>query len=460
MRNATVKRWISVGHALVFSVLWTSVLGCDRPFVEIEPPEIRVVSPDLGEVSLSDQLSLVVETEGLRNVSRLEVNGERSQEDSTNLFSHTTQLKEGINRIDVVAFTQDGQAGDTTLFAAYFPYGTFSASSAELPTPRSGHTATLLNNGSLFVCGGVNNAGTPLSTAVVIREVGSSFSVQELSTQMAVARTGHTASLLPDGRVLIVGGSIVENPMSSNDLVELIEIFDPATQSFSTVGYSGEPVARAFHTTQVLARQESVFLYALGGRGPVQTSEIGTRGDAAVLEFRHTTADSLINISAGGALPGFQPVGYHSQLSLPPEGSTIRSLVSGTYYTDETGTPEPVSYRLLSTPSDVFYPFELLEESLPQMNINRIGHAASLLSNNTGVFTGGYTPEGTVLHSLELFSDEASRYFRFPTSISLRTARYRHTATLLSGNRILLLGGIDSFGSTISSAELLLRTDN
>ncbi len=61
---------------------------------------------------------------------------------------------------------------------------------------------------------------------------------------MAEAREEHTATLLPDGRVLIVGGNSVTDTLTS------AEIYDPLTGSFAVTGSMGTP--RSTHTATLL----------------------------------------------------------------------------------------------------------------------------------------------------------------------------------------------------------------
>src|SRR5207249_8763302 len=63
--------------------------------------------------------------------------------------------------------------------------------------------------------------------------------------ELQVARLGHTATVLGDGRILIVGGENASGPVGQ------AEIFDPASGAFSLVG-SSSVVARADHTATLL----------------------------------------------------------------------------------------------------------------------------------------------------------------------------------------------------------------
>ena len=186
-------------------------------------------------------------------------------------------------------------------------------------------------------------------------------------------------------------------------------------------------------------------------------SAVGTRSDVTVLEVRSTSeGDSLINLSPGGAVGAFPAVARHIQLPLPNEGGFLRTLAAGTYEPPGGGESNPVSFRFLYTPSTFFFPFEVFEESLPPMQMLRVDHAAALATPGLAILTGGRTPDGIVLDNIEVSADEAGRFFRFPSSTALRTARHRHTATLLPSGRILLLGGVNASGTTIASAEYIL----
>jgi hypothetical protein len=59
---------------------------------------------------------------------------------------------------------------------------------------------------------------------------------------MLPPRTGHTATLLPNGKVLMVGGSSAES--------ETNELYDPATGAFSVTAHLGWN--RAWHTATLL----------------------------------------------------------------------------------------------------------------------------------------------------------------------------------------------------------------
>jgi hypothetical protein len=87
---------------------------------------------------------------------------------------------------------------------------------ASLSFPRAEATASLLLDGSILVVGGAGDAsGTPRSDAELYNPVTRTTMVYPL----AVARRGHTATVLPDGRVLVAGGVDKDgNPVASVEL--------------------------------------------------------------------------------------------------------------------------------------------------------------------------------------------------------------------------------------------------
>lgn len=433
-------------------------VGCDRPFVAVDPPTIEVISPDLSEVQLGATITLQIRVTSLRRITSVEINGvEASPTTEDGVVELPLKLSEGANALFVEALDVEGTSGSATLFAVHLPYGTANSFAATLPQPLSSHSTTRLLDGSLLVAGGFDANSQASASAYSYIEQGFDFQVSESPNVLAEARAGHTATLLPDGRVLFAGGSSDLNPGSAGDFVTAGELYDPESGGFTTPASAGEVVRRAFHTAATFSDEGRTFVYLFGGRGIVSGSAVGTRSDITVLELRSTaTGDSLINLSPGGAVGAFPAVAQHIQLPLPDEEEFLRTFVAGTYQAPEGGGITPVAFRFLYTPSAFFFPFEVLEEPLPSLQIPRIGHAAALLSPGLAIITGGRTSDGEVLDDIEVFSDEAGRFFRFPTLTALRSTRERHTATLLPSGRILLLGGVNMSGTTIASAEYVL----
>ncbi|HEX9444547.1 MAG TPA: kelch repeat-containing protein, partial [Candidatus Binatia bacterium] len=113
-------------------------------------------------------------------------------------------------------------------------------SSAQLNVARRGHTATGLQDGKVVVVGGENAGGT-VGAVELFDPATRAFS----SLAASVGRTDHTATLLPDGRVLVAGGR------DGQDALDSTQIFNPLDNTFSA-GPSLQR-ARSGHSATLLA---------------------------------------------------------------------------------------------------------------------------------------------------------------------------------------------------------------
>ena len=123
---------------------------------------------------------------------------------------------------------------------------------------RSDHSATLLPDGRVLLVGGIGTDGDEalgISNSAEIWDPASE-TFRRVEGRMSVARVGHAAALLPDGRVLVVGGWTMDT-----DYV-LAEVFDPATETFSPVPSPDDRV-RLEHT--VLQLDDGSVLVMGGG---------------------------------------------------------------------------------------------------------------------------------------------------------------------------------------------------
>src|SRR3954470_11707348 len=112
--------------------------------------------------------------------------------------------------------------------------------SGQLAAARRGHTATVLQDGKIVVVGGENGDGA-VGAVELYDPATRSFS----SLAGSVARTDHSATLLADGRVLIAGGR------AGVDILDTTQIFDPSDSTF-TAGPALQR-ARSGHSATLLA---------------------------------------------------------------------------------------------------------------------------------------------------------------------------------------------------------------
>ena len=89
----------------------------------------------------------------------------------------------------------------------------------QLNIERRAHTATVLDDGKVLIVGGDNQSGM-VSQAELLDPASQMSSLMAASI---VARTDHTATRLSDGRVLIIGGRDQSGTLTST------EIYNPLT---------------------------------------------------------------------------------------------------------------------------------------------------------------------------------------------------------------------------------------
>jgi hypothetical protein len=126
--------------------------------------------------------------------------------------------------------------------------GTFSPTGS-LVTARAFHTATLLTDGRVLMTGGTSAGwdGIPfIASAEIYDPKTGTFTP---TGSMAVERASHTATLLPDGRVLITGGT--NGADQGKGSLPSAELYDPKTGKFSTTGPMAD--GRTFHEATLLA---------------------------------------------------------------------------------------------------------------------------------------------------------------------------------------------------------------
>jgi hypothetical protein len=147
----------------------------------------------------------------------------------TTRHSHTaTLLQDG--RVLIAGGYGEGTA--TLATAEVFDPATNSfASTGSLLAARADHVAVLLQNGKVLVAGGLGPGWDFLSSAELYDPATGRFSP---TGSMTVARESHVAVRLLDGRALIVGGH--RGRRADITIYASAEVYDPATGAFSRVG--------------------------------------------------------------------------------------------------------------------------------------------------------------------------------------------------------------------------------
>jgi hypothetical protein len=159
--------------------------------------------------------------------------------------SHTaTLLKNG--KVLIAGGIQGASPAVTVLAEAelYDPVtGSFSQTLGHLANARQVHTASLLSDGKVLIAGGLlDNAGTATATAELFDPTSQLFT--GTSGSLNTPRGFHTATVLDDGTVLLAGGISGVGPLSS------AELYDPSAETFSTA--DGMAATREMHAATLL----------------------------------------------------------------------------------------------------------------------------------------------------------------------------------------------------------------
>jgi hypothetical protein len=334
-----------------------------------------------------------------------------------------------------------------------------------MTTPRAQHSATLLPDGRVLIAGGESSSQSILASVEAYDPDAGTF---RAAGSMITARRMQTATLLPDNRILIVGGYGAAGALAS------AELFDPVTGTFSATGNLS--TARGGHSAILLSTGKVLIL---GGYGwntfpNVAPAELydpasGTFTSAGAYVGRDGCdfcAPSVL-LSDGTVL---FPAQYPAQLYDPtsdafsPIGmmihdpSTAATLTNGQVLL----TGDETFGR--SADAELYRPATHTFVSTGSMASPRVWHSLNLLPNGMVLVAGGETDTcsgsgcwfaGT-LATAELYDPSVGV---FVSTGSMTAARETHSATLLKDGRVLVAGGVSYGGigiyyGSVASAEL------
>lgn len=269
----------------------------------------------------------------------------------------------------------------------------------DMLTARVSHTATLLPDGRVLIVGGLGPNGV-IATAELYEPTTRTFS---RTRSMLTARHGHIATLLQDGRVLIVGGADgSQSPLATT------EVYDPKTGLFTLAGRMRVP--RVSHVATLLPDGR---VLVTGGhsrrRGPVLASaEIF---DAVTGEFSGT---------------GDMTVPRHKHAAVAMQDGKVLVV----------GGSDARDWRGKYASAEVFDPSKGAFSHIADMQEERFKLRSAVVVLQTGeVLVGGGAEH------VEIY-DPVSKAFQTAGG-SVGTSRMFATATLLSTGNVFIAGGYD-----------------
>jgi hypothetical protein len=299
---------------------------------------------------------------------------------------------------------------------------------------RKLHTATLLPFGKVLVAGGIDSDDDQSFKSLASAELyDPSTGTWSTTGSMLHPRAWHTATLLPNGLVLVAGGQCpglyektcpgVEDPSGAMPDAEL---YDPKTGTWKATGNMISP--RFEHTATLLA----------DGRVLVAGAELAPDRLIALTELYDPATGRW---SATGDLLTARWQQFAVRL---PDGGVV---VAGGY-----GAITPSTHALQNT-VELYNPKTGLWRTGPPLLAGRAqGGAAALLGTGRVLFAGGDGGGDKMLASAELFDPATGAQ----ATDAMSTTRAEFSSALLSDGRLLAVGGFDvpGTGKLLSSAEL------
>jgi hypothetical protein len=304
---------------------------------------------------------------------------------------------------------------------------------------RSSHTATLLPNGKVLVAGGNGSGGNPINSAELYDPVSEIWTT---TGSLHLSRSGHAAVLLGNGKVLVVGGMGAESSA---------ELYDPASGQWTVTGNLRSPKA----LPSVIANPGLVVLTTgkvlAVGAGSAELYDPAS-GTWAVTGVPNTMGNAATLLQNGKVLLFAQVQGSGSQVAR----AELYDPTSGSW--SLTGSPNPIDHFYAPTltllpngkvlafggqsgapgGAELYDPASGTWSSAGFQGIRRqFGHTATLLSNGVVIVVNGRATS-LPTNQVDLYDPTSRTWSNGPTA----GFREFHTATLLTNGKLLVAGGL------------------
>lgn len=242
-----------------------------------------------------------------------------------------------------------------------------------------------------------------LTALVLLTGMGTKSPLHQVPA-MHEARAGHTATRLPDGRVLVTGGCIVDG--CDGGVTASTELYDSVQNTFRD--WPSLEVARVGHQAVQLENGEVLILGGWAGKAVT----------AVVERYAPQTETFAVMGEMLEARDGFTTTRLQDG----------RVLIAGGY----SGSMDRLeSAELFDPETDRF-------TALSSMHEARMSHSASLLADGRVLIVGGSRASGTVSTTAELFDPSTGQ---FSLIGPLTMPRHKHAAVVLQSGNVLIIGG-------------------
>jgi N-acetylneuraminic acid mutarotase len=295
-------------------------------------------------------------------------------------------------------------------------------------TGRTGHTATLLKTGEVLVAGGSAYEIHCYNTAELYDPSTGTWTATGNMTQ---ARCLHSATLLPNGNVLVAGGvgSLYDsNTVSDTNTVTSAEIYNPNTHTFTATGSLN--IARADAATTLLADGQ---VLTVGGYNKTGQSTTPT----------YLTSVELYNPTSGqwSVTTSIPASSFESTTPATlPDGDVLISNAAQFYNPSTATWTATGALPTIAGPPQVASPLD---------TGNVLGTGTHCKS--TKYYNCGFGPTANAY----LYDSSANTW---SVTGSMHYARFSHTMTVMPNGQVLVAGGFShpfpGYVTPLSTAEL------
>jgi N-acetylneuraminic acid mutarotase len=286
---------------------------------------------------------------------------------------------------------------------------------------RESQTATLLPNGNVLVAGGETSTSVTASSEVYVPGT----ATWSAAGNMAVARAAQQAVLLPSGKVLVAGGCIA---ICASGNTATAELYNPSTRTWSKTGSMA--TARVYFGMTLLSNGT---VLAVGGcTGQNANGCSGVTSSAEIYNPSTGTWSATSPMHAGRGAFTTTVLKTGQVLVAGGINAANNPINSVEKY-------NPVSGQWILT---------------GQLKVARDEHTATLLPNGNVLVAGGENPNSVSTTKAELYNP-ATKTWTLTGSMS--RDRLEHTAVLLPNGTVLVSGGNKVTANTttvLSTAEI------
>ena len=288
--------------------------------------------------------------------------------------------------------------------------GRFSATSDAMVSHGQGSTATLLLDGRVLIVGGTN----ALQSAEIFDPTTGFFAMTGV---LNTVHSYHSATLLPDGKVLIAAGQDDAGPETH----AVAELYDPKTGIFSLTGSLN--AGRSGHAAPLLSDGRVLIVGGIHTPSPglVVCSDSAEMYDPATGTFSPTGKMTIARCGLGG-----------SGAPLLLDGKVL--VIGGT-----------------GTLAELYDPATGTFIATGNTTVERRSSTATLLPSGEVLVAGGFTAGGPeTTNTAELYDPLTGTFLK---AAAMASPLQQHTATLLQNGRVLVTGGLAG-GTELSTSAL------